>query len=73
MSARERLMQVAEMIPDEQIAEAMLMLYRLLYEQAEAEDDAYCVALNEAFLANPDKGELVSLEEAAKRLGVHLT
>ena len=72
MSAREQLVRVAEIIPDEQIAEALLMLYRLLYEQAEAEDDAYCIALNEAFLANPHKGELVSLEEAAKRFGVSL-
>ena len=72
MSTREQLVKVAEIMPDDQIPEALRMLYRLLYEQAEAEDDAYCIALNEAFLANPDKGELISLQEAAQRLGVNL-
>jgi len=49
---------------------ALLMLYRLLYE--EAEDDQFCNALYERYLADPDKGEGVPIEVVAARLGVVL-
>jgi len=72
MSNKERLIQVAGMMPEEQVSAALLMLYGLLHEQAEAEDDAFCIALNDAFLDNPDKGELIDFEDACKMLGVQL-
>jgi len=73
MSSKERLVQVAGMMPEEKVASALLYLYGLLYEQAEAEDDAFCIALNDAFLENPDKGELIDFDEACKMLEVQLS
>lgn len=35
-------------------------------------DDAFCIALCEAYDADPDKGEAISIEEAARQLNVTL-
>ncbi len=37
-----------------------------------AEDDAFCEQLYRQYEADPDKGQAVSLEEAARALGVEL-
>ena len=37
-----------------------------------AADDAFCIALCEAYDADPDKGEAISIEEAARQLNVTL-
>ena len=37
-----------------------------------AADDAFCIALCKAYDADPDKGEAISIEEAARQLGVTL-
>ena len=39
---------------------------------SEAADDAFCNSLYRAYEADPDKGQPVSLEDAAKALGVSL-
>lgn len=39
---------------------------------SEAADDAFCEALYKEYEADPDKGNPVSLEEAAQLLGVSL-
>jgi len=54
-------------MPDNLAAVAFFMLKNYL-EAAEAEDDAFCIALNESYLANPDKGEGTLIEEVAARL-----
>lgn len=46
-----------------------------LYLKSEAVtdmDDVFCTSLHEDYLADPDRGEAVSLEEAAASLGVKL-
>jgi hypothetical protein len=35
-------------------------------------DDAFCAALYEEYQSDPDKGEFISIEEAAAALGVKL-
>lgn len=37
-----------------------------------AQDDAFCAALYEAYQNAPDKGEFISVEDAAAALGVEL-
>jgi len=70
MSYSEQLVQVAGVVPEKLAAAALLVLYRFLYE--EAEDEQFCNALYERYLADPDKGEGVPIEEVAARLGVVL-
>ena len=69
MSHKEQLLQLATTVPEQQAAQAYLMLQAFLNVLDEAEDDAFCLALNERYLANPDKGEGVPIEELAARLG----
>ncbi|MCL2447033.1 MAG: hypothetical protein FWD06_09740 [Oscillospiraceae bacterium] len=68
MSQREQLMKIADLIPEEQAARALLLLYRFLYE--EAADDAFCITLNDAFVDNPDKGELIDFNDLCTELGI---
>ena len=69
MSYQERIVQLAADIPDNYAAVAFFLLKQYL-EAAEAADDAFCIALDDAFVDNPDKGELVDFEDACKQLGI---
>ena len=73
MSNREQLVQMAQSVPEEQAIFAMHLLKSYLDALEEMRDDAFCLALNERYLENPDKGEGVPIEELAVRLGVTLT
>ncbi len=44
----------------------------VLYCESVESDDAFCLRLFEEYKADPDKGETISLEEAAQQLGVTL-
>jgi len=72
MSHKEQLMQVAADVPEWQAEHVLLLLPAILKALDDAADDAFCVALHERYLANPDKGEGTPIEEVAARLGVVL-
>ena len=48
------------------------MLQAALDAVSEAADDTFCNKLYDDYQADPDKGQFVSLTEAAKLLGVEL-
>ena len=69
MSQKEQLlMKVADSVSEEQAAAVLLLLNSFL----EAQDDAFCIAVDNAFVDNSDKGELVDFEQACKQLGIQL-
>ena len=72
MSYREQLVQTAQGVSEENARMLYFLMKQYLLALEEAEDEAFCNALNDAFLANPDKGELVDFDDACKMLGVQL-
>lgn len=68
MSNREKCIEILDSFDEAQLANIAAMLQAA----ADAIDDAYCSALYAEYEANPDKGEAVSLDEAARMLGVSL-
>lgn len=68
MSNREKCIEILDSFDEAQLANIAAMLQAA----ADAIDDAYCSALYGEYEANPDKGEAVSLDEAARMLGVSL-
>lgn len=68
MSNRERCIKILDSFDEAQLANIAAMLQAA----ADAIDDAYCSALYAEYEADPDKGEAVSLDEAARMLGVSL-
>ena len=75
MSAKEQLVQVVADVPERQAEYVLFMthaLLKMLNDAEEAADEAFCIALDDAFEENPDKGELIDFEVACKLLGVQL-
>lgn len=72
MSNRERCIEILDSFSDGQLANIAAMLQAAKDAISEATDDAFCSALYEEYKADPDKGQAVSLEDAAKALGVTL-
>ncbi len=72
MDNREKCIAILNSFSETQLANIAAMLQAAADAIAEAEDDAFCAALYEEYCADPDKGETVSLDEAAKALGVKL-
>ena len=72
MSNREKCIQLLDSFSDTQLVNIMAMLQAAKDAILEAADDAFCAALVKEYEADPDKGQAVSLEEAAKLLGVAL-
>lgn len=72
MSNRERCIEILDSFSDGQLANIAAMLQAAKDAISEATDDAFCNALYEEYKADPDKGQAVSLEDAAKALGVAL-
>lgn len=72
MSNRERCIAILDSFTDMQLANIANLLQAAKDAIAEAADDAFCNALYEDYKADPDKGQAVSFEEAAKLLGVNL-
>ena len=70
MSTRERCNQLIDTLPDEYLDYAWLMLEKIRRKKQEEEDDAFCVAMNEAFLNDPDPGkwESTPIEEFAEQI-----
>ena len=68
MSNKERCIAILDSFTDAQLANIAAMLL----SAQEAIDDAFCEALYENYQKDPDKGNPVSLEDAAAALGVKL-
>ena len=68
MSNKERCIAILDSFTDAQLANIATMLLAA----QEAIDDAFCEALYENYQKDPDKGNPVSLEDAASALGVKL-
>ena len=73
MSDREKVIAMLDCVPDCKIGYVLAYIQGLAvsseYDEA---DDAFCQALCEEYDADPDKGQAISIEEAARQLGVTL-
>jgi len=72
MSNREKCISILDSFNDNQLVNIAAMLQAAKDAISEAEDDAYCNALYKSYENDPDKGQGISIEEAAKSLGVAL-
>lgn len=71
MSKKELAMQLLDQVPEYKLGYVVAFIQGLTVD--EQNDDAYCEALYREYLsASPEEKETVSLEEAAKILGVDL-
>ena len=68
MSNKERCIAILDKFTDAQLANIAAMLQAA----HDAIDDAFCAALYENYQNDPDKGEFISIEDAAAELGVKL-
>ena len=72
MSNREKCIAIINSFSEAQLANIAAMLQAAHNAINEAADDAFCASLYEDYLADPDRGEAVSLADAAAALGVEL-
>lgn len=72
MSNREKCIAILDSFNDGQLANIAAMLQAAKDAISEAADDAFCTSLYREYEADPDKGQPVSLEDAARTLGVSL-
>lgn len=72
MSNREMCISILDSFSETQLVNIAAMLQAAKNAICEAEDDAFCEQLYRQYEADPDKGQAVSLEEAARELGVEL-
>lgn len=68
MSNKERCIAILDTFTESQLASIAAMLQAA----QDAIDDAFCAALYENYQNDPDKGEFISIEDAAAELGVKL-
>lgn len=72
MSNKEKCIAILDGFNESQLANMVAILQAAKNAIDEAADDAYCESLFKQYEADPDKGEAVSLEDAAKQLGVSM-
>ena len=72
MSNRDKCIAILDSFSDSQLGDIVAMLQAAKDAISDAADDAFCNALYKEYQADPDKGQAVSIEEAAKMLGVAL-
>lgn len=70
MSNREKCLALLESFNEVQLSNIAAMLQAARNAIDEAADDAFCNALYEEYKADPDKGGAISLEDAARSLGI---
>lgn len=70
MSEREMASALLEKVPDYKLGYVVAYLQGITAD--EAADDAFCEALVERYLRDPEKGEGITLEELCKREGISL-
>ncbi len=71
MSEREMCIKLLDSVPEYKIGYVLAYIQGLTASD-EAADDAFCEQLYRQYEADSDKGQAVSLEEAARALGVEL-
>ena len=73
MSNRERLAQSTLAMTEEEAAFYLALVVKRMFDIVEeARDDAFCQAMEDAFEANSNKGELIDFEDACRMTGVNL-
>lgn len=72
MSNKEKCIAILNDLNEDQLANIAAILEAAKKAIEEAADDAFCESLYKQYEADPDKGEAMSLEEAARQLGVDL-
>ncbi|EDS11187.1 hypothetical protein [Anaerotruncus colihominis] len=72
MSNKEKCIAILNEMAEEQLANIATILEAAKRAIDEAADDAFCESLYKQYEADPDKGEAISIEEAARQLGVDL-
>lgn len=72
MSNREKCITILDSLTESQLVNIVAMLQAAKDAITDAADDAFCNALLRDYENDPDKGQVVSVEEAAKMLGVTL-
>lgn len=72
MSNRDKCIAILDSFSDSQLDKIVIMLQAAKDAISDAADDAFCNALYKEYQADPDKGQAVRIEEAAKMLGVTL-
>lgn len=72
MSNKEKCIAILNDLNESQLANMAALLQAAKNAIDEAADDAFCELLFKQYEADPDKGETIGLEEAAKQLGVSL-
>ena len=72
MTNREQCLNIINSFTETQLANVVEMLQAMSNSIREDADDAYCAALYKEYEQSPDKGQPVSIEEAAGLLGVTL-
>ncbi len=72
MSNRDKCIAILDSFNDSQLGNIVAILQAAKDAISDAADDAFCNALYKEYQADPDKGQAVSIEEAAKMLGVAL-
>lgn len=70
MSNRDKCIAILDSFNDSQLVNIVAMLEAAKNAITDAADDAFCNALLKEYEADPDKGEAMSIEDAAKMLGV---
>ncbi len=71
MTNREKVFHLIEELPEYKL-NLVLAYLQGLTAAAEAEEDLYCEQLYQEYTADPDRNDFVSLEQAAKELGIVL-
>lgn len=72
MSNKEKCLSLLDSFTDGQLANIAAMLEAAKSAIDDAADDAFCRALCQEYEADPDKGQPIPIEEAARQLGVSL-
>ena len=72
MSNKEKCIAILNEMAEDQLANIATILEAAKRAIDEAADDAFCESLYKQYEADPDKGEAISIEEAARQLGVDL-
>lgn len=72
MSNRELCINIIDSFTEAQLVNIAAILQAARAAITDASDDAFCQSLYEEYLSDPDRGESISLENAAAQLGVAL-
>lgn len=72
MSNKEKCLSLIDRFTEEQLANIVSVLESIKTLTDETADDAYCLRLYDNYQSSEDKGNPISLDEFAEKLGVKL-